>query len=42
MSQNPDAVSNQREFAGHVKPAEPLMAGGVSQGIPELFSSKLR
>ena len=29
MSQNADAVANQGEFAGHVKPSEPLMTGGV-------------
>jgi hypothetical protein len=34
MSQNPDAVVNQGEFAGHVKPSEPLMTGGVSQNVP--------
>lgn len=33
MSQNPDAVVNQGEFAGHVKPSEPLMTGGVSQNV---------
>ncbi|KAJ4991880.1 hypothetical protein SVAN01_02730 [Stagonosporopsis vannaccii] len=32
MSQNPDAVSNQGEFAGHVKPAEPLMTSGHQPG----------
>jgi hypothetical protein len=31
MSQNPDAVANQGEFAGHVKPSEPLMKSGVSE-----------
>lgn len=30
MSQNPDAVANQGEFAGHVRPSEPLMKTGVS------------
>ena len=29
MSQNPDAVANQGEFSGHVKPSEPLMSSGV-------------
>jgi hypothetical protein len=35
MSQNlnPEAVSDGREFAGHVKPSEPLMTGGVSLPI---------
>ncbi|KAF9695714.1 hypothetical protein EKO04_006592 [Ascochyta lentis] len=32
MSQNPDAVSNQGEFAGHVRPSEPLMTGGHQPG----------
>jgi hypothetical protein len=38
MSQNlnPDAVSDGREFAGHVKPSEPLMTGGVSTYNPSL------
>jgi hypothetical protein len=31
MSVNPDSVTNQGEFAGHVKPSEPLMEGGVSR-----------
>ena len=35
MSQNADAVANQGEFAGHVRPSEPLMTGGVSQYMPE-------
>lgn len=30
QNQNPDAVSDGREFAGHVKPSEPLMSSGVS------------
>lgn len=30
MSQNPDSVVNQGEFAGHVKPSEPLTTSGVS------------
>jgi hypothetical protein len=30
MSQNPDAVVNQGEFQGHVKPSEPMMKSGVS------------
>jgi hypothetical protein len=30
MSQNPDSVANQGEFAGHVAPSEPMMKGGVS------------
>jgi hypothetical protein len=30
MSQNPDSVINQGEFAGHVAPSEPLMKSGVS------------
>lgn len=30
MSQNPDSVANQGEFAGRVKPSEPLQSGGVS------------
>ncbi|KAJ8111183.1 hypothetical protein OPT61_g6162 [Boeremia exigua] len=32
MSQNPEAVSNQGEFSGHVKPSEPLMTGGHQPG----------
>ncbi|KAH9872396.1 hypothetical protein IAQ61_005231 [Plenodomus lingam] len=32
MSQNPDAVANQGEFAGHVKPSEPLEKGGHQPG----------
>ena len=35
MSQNPDAVANQGEFAGHVKPSEPLLSGGVSRFVFE-------
>jgi hypothetical protein len=30
MSQNPNSVANQGEFAGHVAPSEPMMKGGVS------------
>jgi hypothetical protein len=30
MSQNPDSVVNQGEFAGHVAPSEPMLKGGVS------------
>jgi hypothetical protein len=36
MSQNPDSVVNQGEFAGHVKPSEPLMKGGVSSSLSPL------
>jgi hypothetical protein len=36
MSQNPDSVVNQGEFAGHVKPSEPLMKGGVSSSTSPL------
>ncbi|KAF1837409.1 hypothetical protein BDW02DRAFT_586668 [Decorospora gaudefroyi] len=32
MSQNPDSVVNQGEFAGHVKGSEPLMTGGHQPG----------
>ncbi|KAI8932649.1 hypothetical protein NX059_010145 [Plenodomus lindquistii] len=32
MSQNPDAVVNQGEFKGHVKPSEPLEKGGHQPG----------
>jgi hypothetical protein len=31
MSQNPDAVANQGEFAGHVAPSEPITKSGVSK-----------
>ena len=32
MSQNPDSVSNQGEFSGHVRPSEPLMTSGHKPG----------
>ncbi|KAI4632656.1 hypothetical protein J4E80_000013 [Alternaria sp. BMP 0032] len=32
QNQNPDAVSDGRQFAGHVAPSEPLMKGGHQPG----------
>jgi hypothetical protein len=40
MSQNPESVSNQGEFAGHVKPSEPLMSSGVSTTSPDSSKKK--
>lgn len=34
QNKNPDAVSDSRQFAGHVAPSEPLMTGGVSSCLP--------
>jgi hypothetical protein len=36
MSQNPDAVANQGQFSGHVKPSEPLTKTGVSVTLSHL------
>ncbi|CAN9098575.1 unnamed protein product [Alternaria alternata] len=48
QNQNPDAVSDGREFAGHVKPSEPLMSGGHQPGklvgndaVPEFHAQTL-
>ncbi|CAE7030448.1 hypothetical protein P3342_006326 [Pyrenophora teres f. teres] len=33
QNKNPDAVSDGRQFAGHVAPSEPLMSGGHKPGV---------
>lgn len=34
QNKNPEAVSDSREFAGHIAPSEPLMTGGVRTAVP--------